>query len=124
MKHVNPPLENKSSFVCELCGKSFKTSSSLKKHQYIHLPDSKPYQCKICPRKYACKSHLKIHVMRHEGIRNHVCILCGMRTTTAHSLKIHMNYHTKEEQYPCEVIIFFTFIYEICNSIKEITNIL
>lgn len=40
--------------------------------------------------------------MRHEGIKNHVCPVCGLRKTTPHELKVHLNYHTREKLYPCD----------------------
>lgn len=89
-------------FVCEHCGKSFKSNAALKKHWYTHLPNLMPFKCKICPKKYPTKHKLKEHTMRHDGIKNYVCPLCGLRKTTGHELKVHMNYHTKEKQFPCD----------------------
>lgn len=40
--------------------------------------------------------------MRHEGIKNHICSMCGIRKTTPHELKVHMNYHTREKLWPCD----------------------
>lgn len=104
-KHMGQPIETVATFnfVCEHCGKSFKSNSALKKHTYTHLPNLMPFKCKICPKKYPTKHKLKEHIMRHEGIKNYVCTLCGLRKTTGHELKVHMNYHTRDKQFPCEL---------------------
>lgn len=101
-KKVRRPVRT-SCFVCEHCGKAFKTNDGLKKHRFSHMPDSKMFKCSICPKAFAIEYSLKEHMMRHDGIKNYVCSLCGLRKTTKQELKRHMNFHTKEKQYPCEV---------------------
>lgn len=44
--------------------------------------------------------------MRHEGIKNHICTICGLRTVTASALRIHVNSHTKDNLWPCEFCDF------------------
>lgn len=88
--------------VCEHCGKSFSSTSSLKKHSYSHT-GMMPFKCDICPHKFPTKYKLRMHVMRHEGIKNYVCPTCGLRKTTMHELRVHINYHTREKQYPCNL---------------------
>lgn len=103
MKHLGIPQKTRAfNFVCEHCGKSFKSNETMKKHWYTHVPELMPYICKICPRKFPTKHKLKEHTMRHEGIKNHVCTLCGLRKTTGHELKVHMRNHTKDKVYTCE----------------------
>lgn len=43
---------------------------------------------------------LKEHMMRHNGIKNHVCPTCGLRKISAHELRVHMKCHANV-QYPC-----------------------
>lgn len=62
-----------------------------------------PFHCQLCPRKYVTKHKLKEHMMRHEGIKNHVCPVCGLKKTTLNELKVHLNYHTREKLYPCKI---------------------
>uniref|UniRef100_A0A1B0DQE5 C2H2-type domain-containing protein n=1 Tax=Phlebotomus papatasi TaxID=29031 RepID=A0A1B0DQE5_PHLPP len=87
--------------VCEVCGKSFKTSTDLLRHGYSHGV-KQPYGCKLCPTRFPTPSKLRMHMMRHEGIKNHVCTVCGLRKVTAKELKVHMNTHTREKFYSCE----------------------
>lgn len=120
------PSKEIAKYMCETCGKSFKTNSALKvtvRHQipftikpiffqFLFLPQQKhtythtglmPFKCLICPRKYPTKHKLKEHQMRHDGIKNHICPFCGLRKTTQNELKTHINYHTRDKQYPCKM---------------------
>lgn len=89
-------------FVCEQCGKMFSSSGSLKKHGYTHGDQLLPFPCTLCPKRCMTNHKLKVHMMRHEGVKNHVCPHCGLRKTTAYELKVHINYHTREKLWPCE----------------------
>lgn len=60
-----------------------------------------PFECEICKKRFADKRDIDEHMLRHKGIKAHVCPTCGMRKTTMHELKVHMNYHTREKLYPC-----------------------
>ncbi|KAJ6640700.1 Zinc finger protein, partial [Pseudolycoriella hygida] len=88
------------SYVCELCGKSFKNKTSLKKHSYSHSGE-RPFGCTYCSKRFTVKDKLKNHIMRHENIKNFECSYCGTRKVTMAELKIHMNSHTKHKVYPC-----------------------
>lgn len=52
---------------------------------------------------FATKYKLKEHVMRHEGIKNFVCPICGLRKTTGHELRVHLFHHSNNTQFPCEI---------------------
>lgn len=39
--------------------------------------------------------------MRHNGIKNHVCPICGLAKVTGHELRTHMRCHS-EVQYACD----------------------
>lgn len=74
-----------------------------------------PFMCTLCPSKFATKDKLKEHTMRHEGIKNHICLICGVGKTTSYELKAHMNYHTKEKKYPCNLCTSVFFSNSKCN---------
>uniref|UniRef100_A0A182QA19 C2H2-type domain-containing protein n=1 Tax=Anopheles farauti TaxID=69004 RepID=A0A182QA19_9DIPT len=87
--------------VCEMCGKTFSSSGTLKKHSYIHT-GILPFHCTICDKKHPTAHKLKVHMMRHQGIKNYECSICGLKKITSDELKAHMNNHTKAKVYVCE----------------------
>ena len=73
------------------------------RHNYIHLGyENYPYPCKICPKKFVSKHTLKIHQLRHDGIKKHICPICGVPKTTTAELKHHVNTHSTEKTFKCE----------------------
>lgn len=54
------------SHACNVCSKTFYTSSALTKHSNIHLP-MKPFECEVCLNKFSHKHSLKKHLEAHEN---------------------------------------------------------
>merc|ERR1712098_955575 len=52
MKKVHRTLK----FVCNVCGKSFVSSTKLKDHMNIHTGE-RPYNCRFCPKNFADESN-------------------------------------------------------------------
>ena len=50
------------SFVCDTCGRSFKTKSSLTVHNTVHSGE-RPYKCDICEKSFSHKSHFTRHML-------------------------------------------------------------
>ncbi|XP_036318411.1 zinc finger protein 2 homolog isoform X1 [Rhagoletis pomonella] len=103
LKH-NPAIANRKpkSLVCEDCGKTFPTNSKLIEHRYKHLPmEQYPHKCDECGKRYKNRRTFRDHQLRHAGIKNFICPHCGVRKTTKNELHTHINYHTKERQWPC-----------------------
>ncbi|XP_050685181.1 zinc finger and BTB domain-containing protein 17-like isoform X2 [Leptidea sinapis] len=116
--------------VCETCGASFTSNSSLQTHIRRHL-GIKPYVCSVCCYTTAASQALRKHMMRHTGekpypcrkcgrtfrdcgsrqkherlhmgIRPYQCSLCGKAFTYSYVLANHMLTHTGEKKYTCEI---------------------
>ncbi|XP_011179001.1 zinc finger protein 14 [Zeugodacus cucurbitae] len=104
LKHTVMPYEAREpkTYVCEDCGRTFKSVTTLKEHRYKHAPEEDyPFKCEECGKRYRSKRTYKDHQLRHSGIKNYICTYCGMKKTTQNELRAHINYHTKEKQWPC-----------------------
>ena len=81
-KHHN--AFHKPNLVCELCGKNFKTKSTLRCHVInVHTPeDQRPYKCDLCPKGFLNSRYLLTHVERdHKGNRAFTCRASGCERT-------------------------------------------
>lgn len=75
------------SFLCEICGASFKTRSVQRKHVLSIHKNPRAFCCHICNKRfntqYAMKRHLKIHIDKE---KNEVIPVCVDNVTTVVSL--------------------------------------
>ncbi|XP_053407621.1 zinc finger protein 1 homolog isoform X9 [Mercenaria mercenaria] len=80
-QHLIHIHENRAQYehICEVCGKMYKSRSSLQSHTYKHC--SKPRddtKCKICAKILSCKKKRLEHEKRHtEGFKISKCTLCN-----------------------------------------------
>lgn len=89
-------------YVCNLCNKGYKYSSSLKIHMRIHTQE-KPYVCNVCGKTFKQYSSLTYHHRSHTGEQPYSCTICGKKYKQSGSLTAHMRIHTGQRPFLCSV---------------------
>ena len=89
-------------YVCELCGKNFRSNGALKTHKlHVHDGFSEEVPCDVCGKSFRTRELLKQHQEReHSDDPKYVCDTCGQRFGNSYHLRRHETLHTDEE-FPC-----------------------
>ena len=88
---------------CDICEKTFSSSSYLHHHiTYVHS-DVKTFGCKDCMKSFKAPEHLKLHVKRlHNKNKQYFCNLCSANFGLQYDLKVHIKTHFKDQKFMCE----------------------
>ena len=70
------PISGERPFPCDLCSRSFSTSTSLKTHRITHS-GTMLYDCPVCGRQFNRKNNLNVHIKRHNKNRKFSCPKCS-----------------------------------------------
>lgn len=114
-------------FLCQTCGKNFKSSSALQMHRRSHIAnEEKPkFECNICNKTFGTKPNLMIHKRIHTGnlkennirfgalikkkhitfvgVRDHTCDTCGKSFVQKGNLDNHMLTHVSNTPFTCDI---------------------
>ncbi|XP_035712988.1 zinc finger protein 525-like [Folsomia candida] len=116
-------------FICEECGKTLKTATTLKLHVMTHRgekphkcdtcdyravtkarllqhkrrhTDERPFPCDQCEDSFKARRELESHVSKiHEAVR-YTCPHCGKEYFAKYTLRAHMRRHTGEKRVKCD----------------------
>uniref|UniRef100_A0A671T8L0 Zinc finger protein 142-like n=1 Tax=Sinocyclocheilus anshuiensis TaxID=1608454 RepID=A0A671T8L0_9TELE len=80
------------SFICEKCGKAFKTRFLLKTHQRKHS-EERPYVCSICQRAFRWPAGLRHHYLSHTNQLPFYCLHCTYRAKQKFQVVKHLQRH-------------------------------
>ena len=92
-------------FVCMECDATFSFSRDLMNHRMHHSSEDRPHVCNICNKSYREPSGLRRHVLMHQGIKPHLCSTCGKRFMDVSGLNSHnLSMHTADNRkYECQI---------------------
>lgn len=99
------PQKNIADMMCEQCGKILYSKAGLKAHircKHTHTVLEKEVKCDICL-KLVIEANYARHLKYHRNREKNICPICGFGLPTAYTLKRHVNAHTKEIEYPCDM---------------------
>ncbi|XP_044728187.1 gastrula zinc finger protein XlCGF8.2DB-like [Chrysoperla carnea] len=90
---------NDKPFKCDECSKTYK-NPAVHRHKLIHN-GIKPFVCEICGNKFRLQGMLTMHSLIHTGVLPHECSYCKKRFRRIDFLKGHLRQHTGERPYSC-----------------------
>lgn len=83
------------SFICEQCGKAFKTRFLLKTHLKKHS-EEKPYVCNACGRAFRWAAGLRHHYLTHTDQHPFFCRYCPYKAKQKFQVIKHIQRHHPE----------------------------
>lgn len=100
--HMSSHTGGNRTFLCDICGKAFRTNHQLEAHRRVHTGE-KPFVCDVCAKAFGKKSSLRMHMCVHTREKRHRCDQCGKSYTQHSSLIVHKRYHTGQRPYHCQL---------------------
>lgn len=85
--------------LCDMCGKKFKSRSSLKSHKLQHAADGRQFKCTVCDFTAVQKPQLLRHMEQHASFKPFRCAHCHYSCNMSGSLKRHYNKKHPNEEY-------------------------
>jgi uncharacterized Zn-finger protein len=97
-------------FACELCTKTFSTTSALRTHRIWHS-EHRSFPCLTCGKRFKTKYTLRWHDLAvHKNEHPFHCPYCERQFKRLSDLIVHKRKHTGERPFPCSICMqkFFT----------------
>ncbi|KAK0055437.1 PR domain zinc finger protein 10 [Biomphalaria pfeifferi] len=96
--------EKPNNFQCHFCQSKFNRLDHLKNHLLVHDMNRSTFACDICGKSYLYKSTLIFHKAKHEAVEGNslFCLVCKQGFPSKEELKKHINVHNryKREEKP------------------------
>ncbi|XP_029958928.1 zinc finger protein 574 [Salarias fasciatus] len=88
------------SFLCGVCGKSFRKQIHVRNHIRTHTGE-KPFQCSDCGKTFSSLANLMRHNLVHSGLRPYRCEVCHVSFTQSSNLRQHSLLHSTAPALSC-----------------------
>lgn len=87
----------------EDCKKAFVHQTSYVMHGRCVHSELRNFTCELCSKSFKTSSNLYVHIKQHNNQRDHSCHLCSLSFYTSSHLKAHLKIHSKTVRYFCDV---------------------
>ncbi|XP_044064803.1 zinc finger protein 624 isoform X2 [Siniperca chuatsi] len=88
------------SFICGICGKSFKKQIHVRNHIRTHTGE-RPFQCSDCGKTFSSLANLMRHNLIHSGVRPYRCDVCHRSFSQSSNLRQHSLLHSNAAALCC-----------------------
>ncbi|XP_067635466.1 uncharacterized protein [Eurosta solidaginis] len=88
-------------YECDVCRKSFRVTSSLTLHEFIHRGE-RPHKCKFCELRFTQAPHLQRHMRIHTGEKPFNCKYCTAAFPAKGEVLSHLRTHLGVNIHRCE----------------------
>ena len=89
------------SFVCEVCGRGYRSKQALNGHRTHH--GERKFSCLSCEKKFFTKQELVQNLYSHGSAKNYICHECDQAFKYSTGLHRHRRCHFDSDQYKCDV---------------------
>ena len=100
VQHRHKSHVTERSFVCGICGKSFKKQIHVRNHIRTHTGE-KPFQCSDCGKTFSSLANLMRHNLIHSGVRPYRCDVCHRSFSQSSNLRQHSLLHSSPATLCC-----------------------
>ena len=97
-RHMARHTEEKNE-VCNICGRSFRVRSDLLRHMIRHDNNRRSFKCEQCGKSFFEDQKLKQHIRIHTGVKPFKCNLCTYACAVKGNLTKHLKTHANREGY-------------------------
>ncbi|VBB33635.1 unnamed protein product [Acanthocheilonema viteae] len=95
MAMANNNGRNRRRFICDVCGKRFRSRNDLRRHNREHTEDHT--KCNACEKAFKQLSHLNSHQITHGGETSYECNECDKEFSSRNRLKDDNRTHSDEK---------------------------
>ncbi|KAJ8028739.1 Zinc finger protein 91 [Holothuria leucospilota] len=108
-------------YKCRYCNKLLAGSTSLRRHEALHVGNRKFYQCQFCPKTFSLNANKLRHEQLHTSSNVYKCLICDKGFSTIPNRDKHVLSHFKKDAQRCDLCRQVTCKGE-CMQTEEILN--
>ncbi|KFM66850.1 Zinc finger protein 397, partial [Stegodyphus mimosarum] len=119
--HSEMRLAENANYKCNACEKTFRSQSHLFEHQAVHS-EIRSFLCEICGASFKTRSVHRKHVLSiHRNPRSYSCDSCSKKFNTLYALKRHQKIHSvKGNQIPKAAVPDTNINNELQNALSSL----